>query len=135
MMVTRTIEHRRGQTFTLSSWHCRYCGGKGFYERECYDEQDEFAYCPHCKANEIYELHNPDATLPLLNAGIVESIVDKRTWTEEVTRTAEDWAITDQLNESMRRFSRMLSQDLFGDGNVPAGRLYGLQDLANETKE
>lgn len=119
-LETRTITYSYSQSFVWSSLFCMYCGHKGFYGRENHDYEldcsDPVYYCPHCKENKIHDLYDPDTTLPLLNEGKAEWIIDSKEYSKEVTKTKQAWAMDEALTKSLQALNRSLARDLYGDG-------------------
>lgn len=114
-LITRIETHTRSQTFEWQdTFHCKYCGVRGYYELE--RDADDAMFCSGCGHTDCIEFYAAD-TVERMLARESNTITDKLLITESVERTAEEWKLVDAVNERMHRIRKKFTQGIHDFSN------------------
>lgn len=114
-MVTRTLKYRNAQTLEWQPYYHKYCGKYGYWVLANQDEPDDRTFCTHCGVQQ-FGLNNPGETLPKLQEHSSDRVLDLTEWTEEITQSAQKWAIYDLIEEKFTESRLSFETNMYGDG-------------------
>lgn len=108
-LVTREFRREISQIFQWSDlYFCKYCGVRGYYVTEI----DESIFCSTCEFTDVLEFCDP-ATEQLLLDRKSDSITDRREWFEYISKTVEEWRLSDLVSSMEMNDREMKQHQLF----------------------